>query len=188
MPGPGYSPEYPNKESARTSRAGVRPHRHIQRPPGTFQKAEITFFLNKHLPKCDHARLIFFWLRQFGYSREDPNTPPTTRRRRRPEGRKSPHPRSRAPSRAWNVCAVGMTGLWCSSRARACSCGVSRREAQGRIKHKPPQWRGGMCLGMWDAPRGTGSVFTHSMIVLNVPRRLRWPNRAGSTRNVNNNS
>ena len=131
------------------------------------------------LPRC---------LPPFGSSVEDPNTPPTTRRRQRPETKKTPRARSRAPSRAWNVWPVDMAGLWCSSRARARSCGASRREAQGHLNHKPPQRRGGMWLGMWDAPRGTGSVFSCSMIVLNIPRRLRWPNRAGSKRNVDNNS
>ena len=81
-----------------------------------------------------------------------------------------------------------MAGLWCSSRARARSCGVSRREAHGRLRHKPPQLRGGMWLGMWDVPRGTGSFSSCSMIVLTIPRRLPWPNRAGSTRYVHNNS
>ena len=105
-----------------------------------------------------------------------------------PRQKKTPRARSRAPFRAWNVWPVDMAGLWCSSRARARSCGVSRREAHGRLKDKPPQRRGGMWLGMWDAPRGTGAVFSCFMIVLNIPRRLRWPNRAGSTRNVDNNS
>ena len=41
---------------------------------------------------------------------------------------------------------------------------------------------------MWDVPRGTGSVSSCSMIVLTIPRRLPWPNRAGSTRNVHNSS
>ena len=81
-----------------------------------------------------------------------------------------------------------MAGLWCSSRARARSCGVSHREAHGRLKHKPPQRCGGMWLGMWDVPRGTGSVSRCSMIVLKMPRRLSWPNRAGSARYVHNNS
>ena len=45
-----------------------------------------------------------------------------------------------------------------------------------------------MWLGMWDVPRGTGSVSRCSMIVLKIPRRLPWPNRTGSTRNVHNNS
>ena len=81
-----------------------------------------------------------------------------------------------------------MAGLWCSSRARARSCGVSRREAHGCSKHKLPQLRRGMWLGIWDVPRGTGSVSSCSMIVLTIPRRLPWLNRAGSTRNFHNNS
>ena len=112
----------------------------------------------------------------------DDTTTTTTR------DKKTPRARSRAPSRAWNVWPVDMAGLWCSSRARARSCGASRREAQGHLNHKPPQRRGGMWLGMWDVPRGTWSVFSCSMIVLNIPRRLRWSNRAGSKRNVHNNS
>ena len=75
-----------------------------------------------------------------------------------------------------------------SSSARARTCGVSRREAHGRLKHKPPQRRSEMWLGMWDVPRGMGSVLSCSMLVLTTPRRLPWPNRAGSTRNVHNNS
>ena len=107
-----------------------------------------------------------------------------------PTTRKKNPPRKRpcVPTRPRSGWAVGMAGRWCSSRARARSCGVSRREAQGRLNHKPPQRRGGMWLGMWDAPRGTGSVFSCSMIVLNIPRRLRWPHRADSKRNVHNNS
>ena len=45
-----------------------------------------------------------------------------------------------------------------------------------------------MRLGMWDVPRGTGSVSRCFVIVLKIPRRLIWPNRAGSTRYVHNNS
>ena len=81
-----------------------------------------------------------------------------------------------------------MAGLWCSSLARARSCGVPRREAHGHLKHKPPHRRGGMWLGMWDVLRGTGSVSSCSIIVLTITRRLPWPNRAGSTRNVHDNS
>ena len=81
-----------------------------------------------------------------------------------------------------------LAGLRCSSRARARSCGVSRREAHGRLKHKPPQRRSEMWLGMRDVPRGTGSVLSCSMVVLTTPRRLPWPNRVGSTRNFHNKS
>ena len=46
-----------------------------------------------------------------------------------------------------------------------------------------------MWLGTWNVPRrGTGSVSRCSMIVLKIPRRLPWPNRAGSARYVHNNS
>ena len=88
----------------------------------------------------------------------------------------------------------GMCGQWTCR-----GCGVRRArvlvrvvchaeiEAQWRLNHKPPQWRGGMCLGVCDAPRGTWPVSSF-MITLNVPRRLRWPNRAGSARTVNYNS
>ena len=82
----------------------------------------------------------------------------------------------------------GHAGLWCSSRVRARSCGVSRREVHGRLKDKPPQRRSEVWLGMWDVPRGTGLVLSCSKIVITTPRRLPWPNRVGSTRNVHNNS
>ena len=189
MTGPGYSTEDPNQQIARPG--GGRPHAILV----------LLCRVKADRPRADHGwnietkpeyRVCIYFLPRclppFSSSVEDPNTPPTTRRRQRPETKKTPRARSRAPSRAWNVWPVDMAGLWCSSRARARSCGASRREAQGHLNHKPPQRRGGMWLGMWDAPRGTGSVFSCSMIVLNIPRRLRWPNRAGSTRNVHNNS
>ena len=140
---------------------------------------------------CGSAFLNFAGLRHFRsfritqthHLRHDNDKDPMHGRRKKP-----PRPRSRAPPRAWHVWAVGMAGLWCSSRARSFVWCVSPRGAGAFKTQATAQRRGGMCLGMWDAPRGTGSVFTRPMIVLDVPRRLRWPSRAGSTRNANNNS
>ena len=178
----------PNRKCARTPRAAARPHRHVRTTPSTFLKGQITNFLDHAKSSLYCAFLNFGGLRHFGVYTNTPRTSPATTTRRRPEKKNPPRKRPCVPTRPRSEWAVGMAGRWCSSRARARSCGVSRREAQGRLKHKPPQRRGRMWLGMWDAPRGTGSVFRRSMIALNVPRRLRRPNRAGSMRNVNNNS
>ena len=101
---------------------------------------------------------------------------------------KPPRARSRVPSRARAVWAKGMAGLWCSSQVASRSRRVSRREAQGRIKTQATQPPDGLCVCVRDAPRGTGSILSGSMIVLSIPRRLRGPTRAGSMRSVNNNS
>ena len=53
---------------------------------------------------------------------------------------------------------MGITGLWCSSRARARSCGVSRREAQGRIKHAQAA-----AVAWWDVPWYVGRTKRHGV-------------------------
>ena len=110
----------------------------------------------------------------------DDTTTTTTR------GKKMPRrARSRAPSRAWNVRAavdhaVDMAGLWwCSSpRARARSCGASRREAQGRLKHKPPQ-RGVVGCGLVCVAR----FVVYQALLLRLVRPFRPP-RSSSTSSV----
>ena len=188
MTSPGSSTEDPNQQIAQLG--GGRPHAILV----------VLCRVKTDRPRADHGRnietkpecrvylfpttvpaAVWLFCRRPKHTTDDTTT--TTTR-----DKKTPRARSRAPSRAWNVWPVDMAGLWCSSRARARSCGASRREAQGHLNHKPPQRRGGMWLGMWDVPRGTGSVFSCSMIVLNIPRRLRWPHRADSKRNVHNNS
>ena len=140
--------------------AGRRRNGPGQITDGTLKKnasAGCVYFLPRSLPP-------------FGSSVEDPNTPPTTRRRPRPETKKRPV-YDRAPHPAREMC-----GQWtwrgCGARlarARARSCGASRREAQGRLKHKPPQRRDGLWFGMWNAPRDTGLVSSCSVKVLNDP-------------------
>ena len=76
----------------------------------------------------------------------------------------------------------------CSSRVASRSFDVACGEAKGRLKHKPPQRRGVVCLGLCDVPGGTGSISSRSVVILKVPRGLRWPNSAGSTSNIDNNS
>ena len=69
-----------------------------------------------------------------------------------------------------------------SCRVRA-MCHAERR--RGKFKRKR---RSGVmvCVGICDAPRGTGSFLSGSMVVLSTPRPFRGPTRADSIRNPNN--
>ena len=53
------------------------------------------------------------------------------------------------------------------------SC-VAPRGAGAHLK-EATQRRDGLCVGICDARRGTGSILSGSMIVLSIPRRLRAP-------------
>ena len=179
---------YLNKKNARARRAGQRPHRYGKWPPSTFLNGQIQAFQDHHRSRCGKARFVFGWLRHFRYFLYYPNAPPTTTRRRRPEKNIPPRTRPRRVlvlARRRSEWAVGMAGPWCSSWVVSRSCRVSRREAQGQILTEATQRRDGLCVGIYDAPRGTGSILNGSMIVLSTPRRLRAPARAYSMTHPN---
>ena len=139
-----------------------------------------------HWSRCGEAHFVFGRSRHFGSFLNVLNAPPTTTRRRRPEIRKSPRARSRVPSRACVMWTKGMAGLWCSSRVASPSCCGPRRETHGQIYTTATQRCDGLCVCICDAPRGTGSILSGSMIVLSFPRRLRGRTRAASMINSNN--
>ena len=162
-PSPGSSIEDPNQENSRLG--GSRPHALLV----VLCRAKVD------RPRADHGRNIetnaeyrvclfpttvpaAVWL----FCRRPKHT--TDDDRRRNDDDNDPRHETRLVRDRAPVPCVDCVGsvhggavvLVCSSRARARSCGVSHREAHRRFKHKPPQRRGGMWLGIWDVPRGTG--------------------------------
>ena len=104
---------------------------------------------------------------------------------RRPEMRIPPRTRPRVPSSVRAVWAMGMAGLWCSSRIASRSRRVSRRETQGGIQTEATHRRGGLCVDIRVAPIGARSFSSGSVIVQSAPRRLRAPARAYSMAHPN---